>query len=109
MDLTRHAVVREARGGGLDALEGGLAEGGVLKRLGLGGIEAELAADRLELVGIDDATAAMNGRSSPTTMHCEKRRSEVMADSRSAGGTFSPVLVTMISLIRPVMRMLPSG
>jgi len=42
-------------------------------------------------------------------MHCEKRRSEVMADSRSAGGTFSPVLVTMISLIRPVMRMLPSG
>ncbi len=54
-------------------------------------------------------SAPMNGFWSPTTMHsltsaCARRRS-----SSTAGATFLPPAVTMISFLRPVMVRNPSS
>ncbi len=51
----------------------------------------------------------MNGCASPTTMHwltsgCERSRS-----SSTAGATFLPPAVTMISFLRPVIRRKPAS
>ena len=51
----------------------------------------------------------MNGRCSPTTRHCDTSASARIWSSSSAGATFLPLAVTMISFLRPVIFRKPSA
>ena len=54
-------------------------------------------------------STATNGRPSPTTMHCEISACIRIRSSSTAGATFLPPAVTIISFFRPVIVRKPSS
>lgn len=108
-DGSGDAVLREGPAGVAHAAQALALDVAGLKRCRILGVELQFGAEGGPELGIDDHKAGDVGKVVADDEHLLEKAVLLNGEFDIDGGIFSPVLVTMISLMRPVMRMLPSG